>query len=271
MEIFKPGSFFDLSTVKFGHILRRYDLVWEIIRDIKDICLEYANGKPNIVAEIGCFQKPLPDTIVIWQDRIYRHGFRILGGDPTKGTFKVAIDGEETFEASVIYAGAILWDEKIWIGKGVVIEPGALVKGPTVIGDGSEVRQGAYVRGRALIGERCVVGHTTEVKNAVFLDEAKAGHFAYVGDSILGKNVNLGAGTKLANLKMNRRMVTIRIEGEEIPTNLHKLGAVLGDGTETGCNSVTNPGVLIGPRGLVWPGVVVPSGYYPPDSSLTAY
>lgn len=271
MDIFSPGSFFDLSTVHFGQILKRYDLVWEIIRDIKDICLEYVNGKPSIVGEIGCFQKPLPETIVIWNDKIYRSGFKIHGGDPTKGTFRVTIHGEETTEASVIFGGAILWDEKIWLGKGVVIEPGALVKGPTVIGNGSEIRQGAYLRGRILIGERCVVGHTTEVKNAIFLDQSKAGHFAYVGDSILGKNVNLGAGTKLANLKMNRRMVTIRVEGEEIATNLNKLGAVLGDGTETGCNSVTNPGVLIGPRGLVWPGVVVPSGYYPPNSSLTAH
>lgn len=270
MDIFKPGFFFDLSSVRYGHIFKRYNPVWEIIRNIKDICIEASEGKESPIAEIGYLQKPLPETIVLWQGRIYHRGFKIEGGDPTKGSFKVIIDGLETTEASVIYAGAVFWDDRVWIGNGVVIEPGALIKGPTVIGDNSEIRQGAYVRGRVLIGDRCVVGHTTEVKNAVFMDDAKAGHFAYVGDSILGKGVNLGAGTKLANLKMNRRSVTIRIEREEIPTNLHKLGAILGDGTETGCNSVTNPGVLIGPGSLVWPGVVVPNGYYPANSSLTS-
>lgn len=269
MDIFNPGFFFDLSSVRYGQIFKRYTVVWEIVRDIKDICIEVSEGRESSVLEIGCFQKPLPETVVLWQGRLYRKGFKIQGGDTTKGSFKVIVEGEETSEASVIYAGAILWDEKIWIGDGVVIEPGALVKGPVVIGNNSEIRHGAYIRGRVLIGDRCVVGHTTEVKNAVFMDDAKAGHFAYVGDSILGKSVNLGAGTKLANLKMNRRMITIRVNKEEIPTNLHKLGAILGDGTETGCNSVTNPGVLIGPGSLIWPGVVVPGGYYPSNSSLT--
>jgi bifunctional N-acetylglucosamine-1-phosphate-uridyltransferase/glucosamine-1-phosphate-acetyltransferase GlmU-like protein len=270
MDIFRPGAFFDLSSVKYGQVLKKYGLVWEIVRDIRDICSELVNEKGSSVKEIACFQRPLPETVVLWKGRVYHRGFEIKGGDPTKGTFKVVIDGESTTEASVLYAGVVLWDDKIWIGEGVVVEPGALIKGPTVIESGSEIRQGAYIRGRVLIGERCVVGHTTEVKNAIFLDEAKAGHFAYVGDSILGKGVNLGAGTKLANLKMNRRIVTIRLEGEEISTNLYKFGAVLGDGVETGCNSVTNPGVLIGPGSLVWPGVVVPNGYYPANSSLTA-
>ncbi|MCX7822602.1 MAG: hypothetical protein N2260_04060 [Syntrophobacterales bacterium] len=270
MDIFRPEFFFDLSSVRYGHFLRQYDLVWEIVKGIQDICFEASEKKESPLSKIGYFQKPLPETVILWHGKVYRQGFRIQGGDPTKGSFKVVVEGEETVEASVIYAGAILWDEKIWIGNGVVVEPGALIKGPTIIGNNSEIRQGAYIRGRALIGDRCVVGHTTEVKNAIFLDGAKAGHFAYVGDSILGKGVNLGAGTKLANLKMNHRMINIRVEKEEIPTNLYKLGAILGDGTETGCNSVTNPGVLIGPGSLVWPGVVVPSGYYPARSSITA-
>ncbi len=270
MDLFRPMAFFDLSTVRYGALLRRYEVVWEILSDIKSLCDELLTGEEQVLRDLGCFQRPLPETVVLWRRRIYRGGFTIHGGDPTKGMLRVTVEGQQTTEASVIYAGAVVWDERIVVGEGVVIEPGACIKGPTVIGNGVEVRQGAYIRGRVLLGDRCVVGHTTEVKNAIFLDDAKAGHFAYVGDSILGKGVNLGAGTKLANLKMNRRQVSIRVEGEEIPTGLYKLGAILGDGTETGCNSVTNPGVLIGPQSLVWPGVVVPGGYYPPNSSLTA-
>ncbi len=268
MEIFKPTAFFDLSGLKYGHLLRSYELVWDVLKDMKGLCDDLIRSGTNIVKELKHLQKPLPETVVIWRDNIYTSGFKIVGGDPTKGAFKVIIGDEETTEATVIFAGAIIWDERVWIGKGVVIEPCALIKGPTVIGDFSEIRHGAYIRGKVLVGERCVVGHTTEVKNAIFFDDAKAGHFAYVGDSILGKAVNLGAGTKLANLKMNRKMVTIKIEGMEIPTNLYKLGAIIGDGVEMGCNCVTNPGVLLGPYSLVWPGVVVPGGYYPPNSSV---
>jgi hypothetical protein len=108
MDIFKPGAFFDLSSVKCGHILRRYSLVWEIVRDIRDICVEVVNGRESSIKDIGCFQKPLPETIVLWKGRIYRKGFEIKGGDPTKNTFSVVIDGEKTTEASVIYAGAVL-------------------------------------------------------------------------------------------------------------------------------------------------------------------
>ena len=102
------------------------------------------------------------------------------------------------------------------------------------------------------------------------MDGAKAGHFAYIGDSILGQDVNLGAGVKLANLKMNRKAVKIKLLDEEIDTGLQKLGAIVGDGSELGCNSVTNPGVLMGPHSLVWPGVLVPGGYYPPNSVISS-
>jgi NDP-sugar pyrophosphorylase family protein len=137
-----------------------------------------------------------------------------------------------------------------------------------MIGHHSEVRQGAYIRGNCLIGNGCVVGHTTEVKNAILLDGAKAGHFAYIGDSILCNNVNLGAGTKLANLKIIDVEMKIRVEGEVYKTGLRKLGAILGDHTETGCNSVTSPGTLLGKGSLVYPCVNVPGGFYPGRSII---
>ena len=158
--------------------------------------------------------------------------------------------------------GAYLFDDRIIIGAGTVVESGALIKGPTVLGSYSEVRQGAYMRGNCLIGNHCVVGHVTETKSSIMLDGSKAGHFAYIGDSILGRNVNLGAGTKLANLKIIRGAIKIAHNGKYYDTNRRKLGAILGDRTETGCNSVTSPGTLMGPGSIVYPGISVAGGYY---------
>jgi NDP-sugar pyrophosphorylase family protein len=148
-----------------------------------------------------------------------------------------------------------------------LIEPGAFIKSPTILGDQTEVRHGAYIRGNCLIGRNCVVGHVTELKHTIFLDGAKAGHFAYLGDSILGNRVNLGAGTKLANLRFIKGDVSIATSKGMIKTGLRKLGAILGDQVQTGCNSVTNPGVLLGKKSMVIPNTTVPSGYHP-DSSL---
>lgn len=131
--------------------------------------------------------------------------------------------------------------DKISIGEGSVVEPGAYIEGPCIIGKGCTIRHGAYIRGNLITGDHCVIGHTTEVKNAIFLNGAKAAHFAYVGDSILGNNVNLGAGTKLANLRFDNK--TIVIAG--IETGIRKFGAIVGDGAQTGCNSVLNPGTLM--------------------------
>jgi NDP-sugar pyrophosphorylase family protein len=165
--------------------------------------------------------------------------------------------------------GAFLNDNRIIIGPGTIVEPGAFIKGPTVIGCNSEIRQGAYIRGNCLIGNRCVVGHTTEIKGSIMLDGAKAGHFAYIGDSILGKDVNLGAGTKLANLKVIPGSIVIAYDRKRFKTGRRKLGAVLGDGTETGCNSVTSPGTLTGPASIIYAGVAVPGGYYPSKTFFT--
>lgn len=157
--------------------------------------------------------------------------------------------------------------ETISIGEGSRVEPGAMIIGPALIGKNCTIRQGAYLRGNVVAGDGCVIGHTTEVKNSIFMNGAKAAHFAYVGDSILGKNVNLGAGTKLANLKMETgsSRVIIKINGKNYDTGMRKLGAVIGDGAEMGCNSVSAPGTLIGPGSIVYPCTLV-RGVVPPGS-----
>jgi UDP-N-acetylglucosamine diphosphorylase / glucose-1-phosphate thymidylyltransferase / UDP-N-acetylgalactosamine diphosphorylase / glucosamine-1-phosphate N-acetyltransferase / galactosamine-1-phosphate N-acetyltransferase len=143
--------------------------------------------------------------------------------------------------------------ELISIGKGSIVEPGAYICGPCVIGEDCQIRHGAYIRGNLIAGNRCVIGHTTEVKSALFLDGAQAGHFAYIGDSILGNHVNLGAGTKCANLRFDNRHVPVIWDGRRIDSGLRKFGAVFGDRSQTGCNSVTNPGTLMGKESRLGP------------------
>jgi len=162
---------------------------------------------------------------------------------------------------SEIPASAHLVDpELITIGANVTIEPGAYIKGPCIIGPGTVVRHGAYLRGNVIIGNNCVVGHDTEMKHSIILNGAKAAHFAYLGDSILGNDTNLGAGTKCANLRLDNGNVAITCEGELFNTGLRKLGAIFGDGTQTGCNTVANPGTITGKEVFCYPGTLC-SGY----------
>lgn len=143
--------------------------------------------------------------------------------------------------------GTFLVDaDQISIGKGTVIEPGAYIKGPCIIGENCTIRHGAYIRGDFIAGDGCVIGHDTEVKGTIMLDHAHAAHFAYLGDCILGNHVNLGAGTKCANLRLDRKEITLSYAGKQVNTELRKCGAIIGDGSQLGCNSVTNPGTLIG-------------------------
>lgn len=142
---------------------------------------------------------------------------------------------------------------KVWLAEGARIETGAFVQGPAILGPGTVVRHGAYLREYVLAGRDCILGHATECKNAVFLDLASAGHFAYVGDSILGRRVNLGAGTKLANFRVFPGNVNVTSpEGRLVPTGLLKLGAILGDDVAIGCNSVTAPGTVVGARSVIY-------------------
>lgn len=141
----------------------------------------------------------------------------------------------------------------ISIGKNTVLEPGAYIKGPCIIGENCTIRQGAYIRGDFICGTHCVIGHDTEIKNSIFLNYSQAAHFAYIGDSILGNRVNLGAGVKCANLRLDHKNIKISFENQIIETNLRKMGAIIGDESQLGCNSVTNPGTLIGKHCFLHP------------------
>ncbi len=165
----------------------------------------------------------------------------------------------------------------IFLDKGTVLEPSAIIKGPALIGKGCEIRQGAYLRGNVVIGDHCVIGHNTEIKNSILMNHAEAGHFNYIGDSIIGSFVNLGAGARLANLEFRSPAdkkdlkfprIFIEVEGEEVDTGHSKLGAVLGDYVEVGCNAVLSPAVLMGKESWVYPNFTVPKGYYPPQARL---
>lgn len=165
----------------------------------------------------------------------------------------------------------------IFIGSGTRLEPSAIIKGTTVICENCDIRQGAYVRGNVFVGEGCVIGHATEVKNSILMDHSEAGHFNYIGDSIVGRHVNMGAGSKLANLQFRSReekqksfIHPIQIPSVDLDTGMEKLGAVVGDHAEVGCNAVLSPGTLLGKDTWVYPNLMVPKGYYPPNTVLTS-
>lgn len=143
--------------------------------------------------------------------------------------------------------------ETITIGKGTIVESGAYIQGPCIIGEDCEIRFGAYIRGNVITGKKCVIGHTTEVKNALFLNDVKASHFAYIGDTVLGNKVNLGAGVKCANLRLDEKNIFVNFEGKKIDTHLRKFGAILGDEAHVGCNSVLNPGTILGKKSSIYP------------------
>lgn len=143
--------------------------------------------------------------------------------------------------------------EDVWISKTAKVYPGAYIAGPAIIGPGTEVRPGAFVRGKALVGEGCVVGNSTELKNVVLFDGVQVPHYNYVGDSILGYKSHMGAGSITSNVKSDKTLVTVHGGEEAIETGLKKMGAMLGDFVEVGCNSVLNPGTVIGRHSNVYP------------------
>jgi acyl-[acyl carrier protein]--UDP-N-acetylglucosamine O-acyltransferase len=261
-----PNGLFDLTDFEYRRLFDNCEYVWNALSKISGYIQSMLT--PNIT-KIRISGDVLSRTYVLYNGEVLDNGFELLPGDIANGRFRVFSDGQELIGATVLYAGACLFDNQISIGQGSVIEPGALIKGPTIIGKNTEVRQGAYIRGTCIVGDRCVVGHTTEIKSSVMLNGAKAGHFAYIGDSILGNNVNLGAGTKLANLKLTNSNIIIKINNMIHNTGIRKFGAIMGDGVETGCNSVTNPGTILGKTSMVYPCVSVKGGYYPSGSRIT--
>jgi len=265
--MFDPHSYFDLSDFPCADIFSGTDKVWTALVRLREYMV--ANVLP-LVDDLAAFNGiPLTQAMIYHDGRLQQAtGCSITYGDTTRGGLEVLRDGQLLPGASVIMAGVTLIGSKIKIGRGVLIESGALVKEPALFGDNTEVRQGAYLRGNCLVGKRCVVGHATEVKHSIFLNDAKAGHFAYVGDSILGGDSNLGAGTKMANLRFLPGNVNVRTQEGLVDSGLRKFGAILGDRVQTGCNSVTNPGTVIGLESILMPNTTAPSGYHYPRSVI---
>ncbi len=144
-------------------------------------------------------------------------------------------------------------EETVWIAKSASIAPTASISGPCIIGKHTEVRPGAFIRGNAIVGENCVVGNSTELKNVILFNNVQVPHYNYVGDSILGYKSHMGAGSITSNVKSDKTKVTIRYEGDVIATGLKKMGAILGNYVEVGCNSVLNPGTVIGSNTNIYP------------------
>ncbi len=155
--------------------------------------------------------------------------------------------------------------EDIWIAKSAKVFDSAYIAGPCIIGKNTEVRQCAFIRGNALVGENCVIGNSTELKNVLLFNNVQVPHYNYVGDSILGYKSHMGAGSITSNVKSDKTPVTVAYEGERVETGLKKMGAILGNYVEVGCNSVLNPGTIIGSNSNVYPLSSV-RGYVPGGS-----
>jgi len=197
-------------------------------------------------------------------DKIYRGSqfdvsdvFQLLG-KPLTALIEAMLRDHEV-EGRPVVKGRVspqaVLEGAVYVAEGAEVGPFAYIQGPTFIAPGAEVRHGAFIRGSAYIGPKAVVGHTTEVKGSIFFDHAKAGHFAYVGDSILGYDINLGAGTKLANLKLKGDEVKVQhpTDPARVKSGLRKLGSLIGDRAQTGCNAVLSPGTILLPDTAVLP------------------
>ena len=154
---------------------------------------------------------------------------------------------------------------QVWVHKTAAVFPSAYLGAPCIIGPGTEVRHCAFIRGSALVGAGCVVGNSVELKNVILFDNVQTPHYNYVGDSILGYRSHMGAGSITSNVKSDKTPVAVKNEGEIIGTGRKKFGAILGDFVEVGCNSVLNPGTVIGPRSNIYP-VSCVRGVVPADS-----
>ena len=168
-----------------------------------------------------------------------------------------ALDG---IKALIISLGEKLPEEEydevspqVWVHKTATVAPTAFLGAPCIIGAETEVRHCAFIRGSALVGKKCVVGNSVELKNVILFDNVQTPHYNYVGDSILGYKSHMGAGSITSNVKSDKTLVTVKNGKERIETGRKKFGAILGDHVEVGCNSVLNPGTVLGRRASVYP------------------
>jgi len=144
-------------------------------------------------------------------------------------------------------------EENVWVAKDAKVYPTATIIAPTIIDRGTEVRPGAFIRGNCMVGKGCVIGNSTELKNVVIFDGVQVPHYNYVGDSVLGYKSHMGAGSITSNVKSDKSLVVIKNGDELIPTGRKKVGAMLGDYVEVGCNSVLNPGTVVGRNSNIYP------------------
>ena len=176
-------------------------------------------------------------------------------------------------KALILELGSKLSDEftqvspDVWVHKTAKVAPTAYLGSPCIIGAGTEVRHCAFIRGSALVGANCVVGNSVELKNCILFDDVQVPHYNYVGDSILGYKSHMGAGSLTSNVKSDKTRVTVKYGDEKIETGLKKFGAMVGDFVEVGCNSVLNPGTVVGRESNIYPlscvrGVVPPRSIY---------
>lgn len=186
--------------------------------------------------------------------------------------YKYPWEALKDIESIVISIGADLPKDKyfspsenVWIAKDVIIPPTAVIQSPAIIQSGTEIRNGAFIRGKVIVGEDCVIGNSCEIKNSIIFDKVQIPHFNYIGDSILGYKAHTGAGAITSNVKSDKTKVCVRYGEHIINTGLKKFGAMIGDHAEIGCNSVLNPGTIIGRNTNVYPLSSV-RGYVPENS-----
>ncbi len=160
--------------------------------------------------------------------------------------------------------------DNVWVSKEARIAPSAYINGPAIICKGAEIRHCAFIRGNAIVGENAVVGNSTELKNVILFNKVQVPHYNYVGDSILGFKAHTGAGAITSNVKSNKTLVTILTADGKIETGLKKFGAIIGDNVEVGCNSVMNPGTVLGRNSIVYPLSMV-RGHVPENSIYKKY
>ncbi len=161
-----------------------------------------------------------------------------------------------------------IYEEKgdnIWVAKNAKVAPTACLNGPLIVDENAEIRHCAFIRGNAIIGKGAVVGNSTELKNVILFNKVQVPHYNYVGDSILGYKSHMGAGSITSNVKSDKTPVSVKGKNEKFETGLKKMGAILGDNVEVGCNSVLNPGTIIGQNSNIYPTSMV-RGVVPSDS-----
>ena len=163
--------------------------------------------------------------------------------------------------------------ENVWLHKQATVDDNVVIIGPAIVGKNSQIKHCAYIRENVIIGENCTIGNSCEIKNSIIFDDSQVPHFNYVGDSIMGHKSHMGAGAIVSNLKSDKSNITVRNENESIETNLRKFGAIIGDYVEVGCNSVLNPGTVVGRNSNVYPlargrGVVPENSIYKDEDNV---